>query len=86
MSNGDFQYPFLQFLPPIQVAPAAETLTTRTGDPYIGGSLPSEARVQGMQPGFNVAGVPVMTITPALAPYLEGPLPTDAGEQVLPNR
>jgi hypothetical protein len=86
VSNGDFQYPLAPPIAPIQVAPAAETLTSRTGDPYIGGSLPSEPRVQGMQPGFNVAPVPVMTITPELAAYLEGPLPTEAGGQVLPNR
>jgi hypothetical protein len=53
---------------------------------YGGGSLPGEPRVQGMQPGFNFGAVPVMTITPALAPYLEGPLPTEACDQVLPNR
>jgi len=86
VSNGDFQYPLAPPIPPIQVAPAAETLTTRTGDPYLGGSLPSEPRVQGIQPGFNVGAVPVMSITSAIAAYMDGPLPTEAGDQVLPNR
>lgn len=84
MSNGDFQYPLAGPIAPIVIAPAAETLTTRTGDPYLGGSLPSEPRVQGMQPGFNVPGVPAMTITAALAAQLEGPQPS-SGDLNLPN-
>ena len=75
MSNGYFQYPLVPAIAPIANQPAAETLTTRTGDPYIGGSLPSEPRAQGMQPGFNVGAVPVMSITPDVAETLEGPQP-----------
>jgi len=75
MSNGDFQYPLVPPVAPITIGPAPETLTTRTGDPYLGGTLPAEARVAGLQPGFNVGGIPVMSITPEVAATLEGPQP-----------
>jgi hypothetical protein len=66
-------YPLVPPIPPIDVSHAPEVDTVRTGDPYLGGTLPSEARVAGLQPGFSMAGVPVMTITPALAAQLAGP-------------
>lgn len=67
-------YPLVQ--EPVYLASAAapETaLAARSGDPFIGGTLPSEARTKGLQPGYDIAGVPVMTITPDVAAKLAGP-------------
>lgn len=40
---------------------APEELNERTGDPYIGGSLPDEPRMPGLQPGYTIAGISPMS-------------------------
>lgn len=58
-NNGVYPYPQVHDVTyPNPPAPEA-TLPERTGDPYIGGSLPDEPRVKGLQPGFDYPGVPL---------------------------
>ena len=32
----------------------------RTGDPFVGGSLPTSPRLRGLQPGIDYEGIPLM--------------------------
>jgi hypothetical protein len=46
----------------IDASPAAETLLPpRTEDDFVGGSDPNGVRPEGMQPGFNIAGISPMS-------------------------
>lgn len=67
-------YPLVQEPVYLANAPAPETLlAVRSGDPFVGGSLPAEARVKGLQPGYDLAGIPVLALTPESAAKLAGP-------------
>jgi hypothetical protein len=56
-------YPLAPATDYITVAPAPETLTERTGDPYLDGSEPNAPRVRGLQPGYDLQSIPVMALT-----------------------
>jgi hypothetical protein len=61
-NGGVYPYPLVQNRTYPNLAAPERAFGERTGDPFIGGSLPTEARIHGVQPGFDYAGIPLSAL------------------------